>query len=288
MSYLDKIARCNRRTTGGYARFVVGGRTVGWIAPERVEVLAGHGRGCFDVSPGRVTMLPGLETPDQRSRAVADVAPALVASGSFADLHGESYAVRNSWNDPPLFQLDRSLAPGFGVRAYGVHLNGYVRTPRGLSLWIGTRSADRRVEPGKLDNMVAGGQPAGLSLRANLTKECAEEAGLGADLAALARPTGAICYAFTTATGLRNDTMFCFDLEVPPSVTPVAIDGEMDSFELMPLEDVLGLVRNTDRIKFNVNLVLIDFAVRHGALTPENTPDYESIVTGLRNPLAMD
>ena len=44
---------------------------------------------------------------------------------------------------------------------------------------------------------------------------------------------------------------------------------------------VLALVRDTDRFKFNVNLVIIDFAIRRGVITPENEPDYEKIVAGL-------
>jgi isopentenyldiphosphate isomerase len=174
------------------------------------------------------------------------------------------------------------------VRAYGVHLNGYVRTAAELALWIGTRAMDRAVAPGKFDNMVAGGQPAGLGLRENLVKECAEEAALPAALAARARAAGAISYAFNSSSGLRNDVMFCYDLEMPAEVTPRSADGEVSGFELMPIADVLGLIRDTDRFKLNVNLVILDFAIRHGVLTADNTPDFEAIVTGLRSPLALD
>lgn len=37
----------------------------------------------------------------------------------------------------------------------------------------------------------------------------------------------------------------------------------------MPLREALRLVRTTDRFKFNVALVIIDFAIRHGMITPE-------------------
>lgn len=282
MGYLDKIARCNARNLDGFRPLMVDGERMGWVSPERVEYLATNHGDAFVAGKDRIAFAPHQATPDARSRTLADIAGPLAAAGFGPKLHGELYAAKTSWAAPEVFRLDRSLVPGFGVRAYGVHLNGFVRTSQGLSLWVGHRALDRTVEPGKVDNMVAGGQPAGLSLIDNVIKECGEEAGIPPALAARAQPVGAIRYAFTTRSGLRNDTMFCFDLEVPADVTPVSVDGEVSSFTLMPVEDVLALVRETETVKFNVNLVIIDFAIRHGILTADTEPDYEAIVTNLR------
>ncbi len=49
----------------------------------------------------------------------------------------------------------------------------------------------------------------------------------------------------------------------------------------MPAGEVVARVRDTDDFKFNVNLVIADFAVRHGVVTPAE-PDYLAIVAGLR------
>jgi len=204
-----------------------------------------------------------------------------VATGLYAKQRNELYAVKARWSDTSAFTLDRALVAGFGVRAYGVHINGFVRRGGDIALWIGTRATDREVEPGKLDNMVAGGQPAHLSLSVNLIKECAEEADIGADLARTARPTGVISYAFTTAGGLKADTLFCYDLELPGHIIPRNTDGEITRFDLMPLAEVLTLVRDTTRFKFNVNLVILDFAIRHGYLNPDREPDFERIISGL-------
>ncbi|MBM3515889.1 MAG: DUF4743 domain-containing protein [Alphaproteobacteria bacterium] len=282
MGYLDKIARCNEHALDGFRPLVIDGAAMGWLAPAKAEHLAKTHGDVFAASNDRMAFAPHLDTPAARSRAVANIAAPLVTAGFGPKLHGELYAAKTSWSAPEAFRIDRSLVPGFGVRAYGVHINGYVRTSKGLSLWVGHRALDRTVEPGKVDNMVAGGQPAGLSLIDNVIKECGEEAGLTPALAAAAKPVGAIRYAFNTRYGFRNDTMFCFDLEVPADVTPVSVDGEMSSFTLMPVEEMLALVRDTDRVKFNVNLVMIDFAFRHGVLTPDTEPEYEAIVTRLR------
>lgn len=281
MSFLDKIERCNVRDLTGYRRFTAGGIGVGWMSPERAEVVARYPQ-IFAREGETIALASHLTTPAARSKAVAGIAAELAGSGAFGNLQDEYYAIKNAWAEPEIMQLDRGLVPGFGARAYGVHVNGYVRTPHGLSLWIGTRALDRKVEPGKRDNMVAGGQPAGLTLMENVAKECSEEASIELPLALTARLTGAITYSFDTTTGVRDDTMFCFDIEMPEGAIPTNRDGEISRFDLVPLGDVLAEVRDTDRYKFNVNLVIIDFAIRHGALTPENEPSYERILARLR------
>ena len=207
----------------------------------------------------------------------------MVAAGAASRLRQEAYAVKTAWLEPELFRVDRALVSFFGLKAYGVHLSGYVRRPDGgLDLWVGRRAADKAVAPGKLDNLVAGGQPAGLSLFDNLLKEAAEEADMDADIAGRAVSAGAVTYCFEGAQGLKPDTMYVYDIELPPDFTPRNTDGEMAEFMLWPAERVLETVRDTDDFKFNVNLVVIDFALRHGLLTPDREPSYETLLKALR------
>ena len=77
--------------------------------------------------------------------------------------------------------------PRFGIRAFGVHINGFVKKSDGLHMWVGKRAMDRAICPGMFDNMVAGGQPANLSLMDNIVKECAEEANIPEILARSAK-----------------------------------------------------------------------------------------------------
>jgi hypothetical protein len=277
MSYLDKIQRCNRRDLRRYLPFVVDGQQVGWLTPARAAVLKRFAK-AFSVSK-TVGFHASLSTPAKRSRAIADLAPELRATGLFLKPRGELYGVRNTWSAPALFRIDRGFIVGFGLRAYGVHVNGIVHKASRPHLWIGTRSKDVRVEPGKLDNMVAGGQPAGLSLTANLVKECAEEAHIGARLARTAKFASMITYAFETPEGLKMDTLYCYDL-VMGAERPRASE-EITRYQLMPLKKVLSLARGTNRFKFNVSLVIIDYAIRQGVITPENEPAFDAIVAGL-------
>jgi isopentenyldiphosphate isomerase len=176
--------------------------------------------------------------------------------------------------------MERAAGPLFGIRAYGVHLNGFVRKESRLFLWIGRRSRNKHTYPGMLDNAVAGGLPHGLTARECLIKECAEEAGIPNALAEQAQPVGAITYTGTMPEGLRRDVLYCYDLALPADFRPVCHDGELEAFMLMPVEEVAAIVRDTKQFKFNCNLVIIDFLVRHGLIGPDE-PDYLAIVKGL-------
>ena len=63
-----------------------------------------------------------------------------------------------SFHSEPLALVERAAAVHLGIKAYGVHVNGYVRGPFGIELWVATRSKDKPTWPGRLDHIVAGGQ----------------------------------------------------------------------------------------------------------------------------------
>ncbi|MGE4062795.1 MAG: DUF4743 domain-containing protein [Rhodospirillaceae bacterium] len=279
MSYLEKVNLCNRWRPSRFAPLTVANTQVGWLTHERVEVLQSYSE-VFAPAGGGIAFSYQLATAKARTAALKKIMPALAASGHFPEPRGELYAVKNRWSEKEFFRIDRGLVPAFGVRAYGVHVNGVVKKRDGLHLWIGTRATDRMIEPGKLDNMVAGGQPAGLSLMENVIKESAEEASIGARLAGTATPTSVITYACERDGGFRADTLFCYDLELPAAVKPKTSE-EIIAYSLMPVEEALRIVRTTNRFKFNVALVIIDFAVRRGLITPDTEKDFETIVSGL-------
>ncbi|WP_207479867.1 DUF4743 domain-containing protein [Arenibaculum pallidiluteum] len=279
MSYLRHLQACNAHDPSLYRPFMVGGRRLGAIRHAFAETLAAF-PDVFAVSAEAVVLSDRFADFELRSAAVAGVLRRLAEQGR---LHprNEDYAVLGRWGEAPALKLDRGAVPYFGIRSFGLHVNGFVRRPDGLHLWIGRRAADRLVAPGKLDNLIAGGQPYGLSLAENLVKEAREEAGLDAETAQRALPVGALSYRMDNGYGLKPDTLFVYDLELPDGFTPRNTDGEVERFELWPLEEVARAVRGTDDFKFNVNLVLIDFMIRHGFLGPEH-PEYLDLALGLR------
>ncbi|NKB44463.1 MAG: DUF4743 domain-containing protein [Alphaproteobacteria bacterium] len=280
MSFLDRIQACNQFDLSGFRPFTIDGLNIGWVKPHFAAHLAQADK-VFVVTDESVSFSKRLDTAAGRSAAIAEIAPDWVENGFVAKLRNEIYPARDTWSGKDHFLIDRALAPLFGIRAYGVHLNGFVETCDGFHMWIGRRSADSVVEPSKFDNMVAGGQPAKLGLMENLIKECAEEAGLPRALVETAIPIGTVHYCFETQIGLKPDTLFCYDLAVPEDFEPCNQDGEITDFRLMPVQEALALIRAGDAFKFNVALVILDFAIRHGILSPDTEPDYEAILAGL-------
>ncbi|MFY9340876.1 MAG: NUDIX domain-containing protein, partial [Planctomycetota bacterium] len=178
----------------------------------------------------------------------------------------EVYPVAPTPDAEPLLQLDRCVVPWFGVRAHGVHLNGFVPRPDGLATWVAVRARGKRTFPGHLDNLVAGGQALGSSPRLTLVKECHEEAGIGPELAGRAVAVGDLRYVWQDGQDSKADTLHCFDLELPAAFTPHPVDGEVERFELWPLARLAASLRGDDVWKPNCALVALDFLLRRDGL----------------------
>lgn len=257
MTFDRHFAACdNARLPGGRLPLRIGAAQVGWVRPgfahQALEGLMG-----LSVSDNAVQV--DAEQPDALPRAARTLCDRGV-------LHwrGEAFDVRDGEDGPVLTTLDRGALPAFGILAHGVHMNGLVRRADGVHVWVGKRAANKLLDPGKLDHIVAGGVPAGLSAMETLVKESGEEAGIEAGLARQAVLVGHIRYAMDRPEGLRRDVLHCYDLDLPEDFRPHPTDGEIEHFELWPIQRAYETVRDTDAFKFNVNLVLIDLFRRLG------------------------
>lgn len=278
MAFIDRIRACNGWDPADYTRFHIAGQPVGWarraLAPRLTDWPD-----VFYLDNRGLHLSRQLADPESRTRAVAEVLGQLVRTRELPPFHGELYPVGPDRARPQLL-LDRAMASHFGVRAHGQHINGLVRDGDRLWLWVARRARDKRNYPGMLDHLAAGGLPHGLSPAENLLKECWEEAAVPAELAGRAVPVGGLSYCKSTVSGLKPDTIYCYDLYLPADFRPRCNDGEVESFELMPIEAVERLVRDTDKFKPNCNLVIIDLLIRHGRLGPESE-DYLELIQGL-------
>lgn len=283
MSFLDRIYSCNNADTSGYLPCLIDDRQAGWVKPAFVCHLEAWPE-VFRVSDTAVEITPGIKDFNQRTAAVDAVMRKLADEAQIRSYLDEPYPVTDGDRKHTMMTIDRGAVPYFGIRSFGQHLNGYVRKDDGIYLWIGTRARDRLVEPGKLDNMVAGGLPWHTSLQNNLIKECAEEAGMDEALATRAIPAGTVSYLAESPIGIKPDTLYCYDIELPEDFTPVCTDGEVESFALMHIDQVISIVRDTEDFKPNCNLVIIDFLVRHGLLDPDQE-GYAEIVSSLHKQL---
>ena len=280
MSYLRHVERCNRHNPTDFIPFIADDQLVGRMRPAFAELLRKYAD-VFQQNGSGITLHSALSGYADRTEALAEVMQQLVADGHHDHLMGEPYPVTAGLRHEALFEIDRTASSLFGLRTFGQHINGFVKDGDELLMWVAKRASDKRTFPGMLDQLVAGGLPMGINLQENLQKECYEEAGIPETLANQAVPVGAISYNVDNVKGYKYDILYCYDLLLPENFTPVCTDGEVDEFMLQPMAEVMSTIVETDRFKPNCNLVVIDFLLRHGYISPEHG-EYLDLITGLR------
>ncbi|PNT31942.1 hypothetical protein POPTR_006G157800v4 [Populus trichocarpa] len=278
--FFEKIKYCNRGSSEIKSEFiplVIEDQIVGYIHNGFFYNYLRRFKDVFVFVPSdsrfgtNVTLNKTLSTPEERTRVVGKVIECLAEEEKelIPGIRNELYPVAPSFGSPPYFSIERAAATYFGIKAYGVHMNGFVKSDGEKFLWIGKRSPMKQTFPGMLNHLVAGGLPHGMSCVANLIKECEEEAGIPLSLSNQAMSVGAVSYVDVDGYRYERGVLFCYDLELPGGFIPKNQDGEVESFKLIPLENVANVIRRTHFFKPNCSLVIMDFLFRHGYIGPE-------------------
>ena len=257
-----------------------------------------------------LTLAEGVgSTCEERTDAVMKVMSQLRENGIITGWRDELLPLAESYYDEPVLLVERAAAPLLGMQQYGVHLSGLVKSADngnnddngGTKMWIARRSATKSKYPGMLDQMVAGGQPAGLGLMENVLKECMEEAGIPESLTkAGIKAAGAISYETIeylpeVTVGDQNShinrcivvsraLLYCYDLYLPPDFEPKVVDGEVDSFFLWTMDEVMESMKPDyhDPFKPNCYVCIIDYLLREDYISPE-VPGYLDVLRELRS-----
>jgi len=274
-----RLARLLPAPARAYVPWIVEGHTVGWIIPERAERLA-EWRDVFRRSARGVELAPTLDDALSRSAALDGVARTLSSEGALTTWRAERYAVAPHEGGLPLLELERAAARYFGIHTFAAHANG-VRNGDRWRMWLARRSPTKPIDPGLLDNLVGGGIAAGADATTTLIKEAFEEAGIPPDLAAQAKPAGAIDICRDRPDGLQRETIHVHDLWLPAEFLPQNQDGEAVEHRLCTPDEVLAIVASDD-ITADASLVIVDFLLRHGHVAPGN-PHYAAL-DALRRP----
>ncbi|XP_010249854.1 PREDICTED: nudix hydrolase 20, chloroplastic-like isoform X2 [Nelumbo nucifera] len=288
--FFERVKACNRgcEKKSEFIPFVIEQQIVGYIHNR----FANHLREFHNVFDfledksysshfgGYITLNPSLKSSEDRTEAVADVINCL--GGLIPGTRNELYPVTSSFGKPEFFSLERAAAPYFGIKVYGIHMNGYVNKDGNKFLWIGKRSEVKPTFPGMLDHLVAGGLPHGITCKENILKECEEEAGLPRSISNRAVPVGVVSYMDINGYSFKRDVLFCYDLELPDEFIPTNQDGEVESFKLVPVTHVMNIIRRVEFFKPNCSLVITDFLFRHGYISPEND-GYLQLLQSLRS-----
>jgi len=205
--------------------------------------------------------------PDARADALAAMHAVLRADGLIVAWRDEAFPLLTTRGAPVGVSIERAATRFWGSLTLGAHCNGYVADAHGqpARLWIARRSFTKATDPGKLDNLVGGGVPAGQSPRDTVIREAWEEAGLAPpQLQALARGR-VIALLRDIPEGLQREWIHVYDLALPADVTPCNQDGEVAELTLHPLPRALELAAG-DEMTVDASLVTLDFALRHRLL----------------------
>ncbi len=219
------LAARNRFDAGVLRPWIVSGQAVGWLDHERAALLTRWPQ-WFEVGAGQVDLRDTLDTAAARTAALAEVIARLADDGHIRGWRDERFTVDTGWGTPPLALIERAAARFFGIRTYAAHMNGIIDAPE-ATLWLARRAESKPIDPGMWDNLVAGGIGHGFDARSALRKECWEEAGIDAGLAAGLVERGTLDVLRAAPEGIQNETLFVFDLTLPAGFLPVNQDGEV-------------------------------------------------------------
>ena len=231
-----------------YVPLVLGGRRIGWLRPELAARL-GEWPKVFSCNAEKVSLLDatGLDPIVQR----------LAKDGFIPGWRNERYRVADR------FEIERAAARPFGLTTQAVHMNGIV----GERMWLARRSPTKQIDPGMLDNMVAGGVASKLSALETLVKEAWEEAGIPAPLARRAGFAGTLEVLREVPEGVQSETVSIYDLELPADFRPQNQDGEVSEFRLLTFAEVEPQVAS-GALTFEAALVAQDCLKRRRAKAP--------------------
>ena len=228
-------------------RFVpltLGGKRIGWLRPELAARL-GEWQQVFSASPDRVKLL--------KADLLAPIVEQLAKEGFIPGWRNERYRIADH------FEIERAAARPFGLTTQAVHLNGIA----GERMWLARRSPSKQIDPGMLDNLVAGGIGVGFSAQTTLVKEAWEEAGIPAELARKAVASGSVSVLREVAEGVQSETVSIYDLELPQDFRPQNQDGEVSEFRCLAFSEV-----EREVLTFEAALVARHYLQRRRARAP--------------------
>lgn len=204
----------------------------GWLPPLLAERLLASK--LFQLTPRGLLLRDDLGGPLGKSQALQALAETLREEGWIRAWRDEAHDWLDQWGRVR-FSIERAAFRTLGLCSRAVHVNGYRED---CQVWVAQRAASKAVDPDRLDNLAAGLIASGETPEDCLQRELQEEAGVGAELARLARPTGIIRSRRLEDDGVHEELLYCYDLLLPNDFQPQNQDGEVAAFRLLNPEQL--------------------------------------------------
>ena len=192
------------------------------------------------------------------SESLAKLADRMHQGGFIPGWRQEDFAWIDQ-NGHEYFRLERSAFRTFGFRSMASHINGYTKAG---NLWLGRRSESKPTDPGRLDNLAAGGIGADETPWVNARRELWEEAGVPHQISDQIEPVGRIHMRRPSLNrGFHDEQLYIYDLELADNFVPMNHDGEVSGFIEISLAEAAARIL-ADEFTSDAAFVTADFILR--------------------------
>jgi hypothetical protein len=273
----DCIRRYKHVDLTPFVRVTLGGRRLGWTKRALAVELPGIDPTLWHFAHDTLDIRAG-----QRGRA--DLTAAIDASFFETARRGitprkPEYPDGDDWfavgGPDPVFTVRRFFSRFLGVRYDSVFVNGF----DGGDYCLSIRGSGVEQAAGAYDVLVAGARQHHQTLQQAVIHEGAQEAGIDPAHAARVKHVSTLRLYYHGPYGFLKDEEFnIHDFDFANSFTPRNdATWEVAGFHTLPLSDLLRALETTpEKFKGQIILILVDFLIRHGLITPQY-PDFDRI-----------
>jgi 8-oxo-dGTP pyrophosphatase MutT (NUDIX family) len=243
-----------------FSRGIAGEQIIGHLNPEFIsylqESLHKNPVPLIAINNDRMTIQVGR--PRELSTSLYQLAEIMRVGGFIPGWRNEDFAWIDQ-NGHKYFRLERAAFRTFGFRSTATHINGYTSKN---TIWLGRRSETKPTDPGKLDNLAAGGITADETPWVSARRELWEEAGVPEQIADQIEPVGRIHMRRPIpGRGFHDEQLYIYDLELADNFVPTNHDGEVSGFIEIPLAEAAARIL-ADEFTSDAAFVTADFILR--------------------------
>ena len=245
-----------------FARGIHEEQVIGHLSPECIPFVEDSlkKQSIPLISIGNHSLTIQLDRPIAVSSSLNQLANEMRRGGFIPGWRNEEFA----WvdlNGHQYFRLERAAFRTFGFRSTATHINGYTQSN---TVWLGRRSENKTTDPGKLDNIAAGGISADETPWVSARRELWEEAGVPAQIADQLEPVGRIHMRRPIpgpARGFHDEELYIYDLELANHFNPTNHDGEVSGFIEASYPEAAARIL-ADELTSDAAFVTADFILR--------------------------
>ncbi len=242
------------------SRGAAGEQVIGHLNPDFIpyleETLKKKPIPLIAMSNERLAITVGR--PRDLSSSLYQLADKMRLGGYIPGWRNEDFAWVDQ-NGHKYFCLERAAFRTFGFRSMATHINGFTSKN---TIWLGRRSETKSTDPGKLDNLAAGGITADETPWVSARRELWEEAGVPAQIADQIEPVGRIHMRRPIpGRGFHDEQLYVYDLELADNFVPTNHDGEVSGFIEISLAEAAARIL-ADEFTSDAAFVTADFILR--------------------------